>query len=320
VEPSTTPERGLPSADKLGDLMPGSGHLVHMPSHIYIRTGYYKKAIEANIKAILADEDYIAHCQASGIYPAGYYPHNIHFLYASSFFAGNSALAIDAARKVASKVSPAFIDDSHFSQEFLTARYHAFILFEKWNEMLTEPHPGEEFLHAAAVWHYGRGMAFFAKGQYSRAEAETAKLEALQNSETFKEKYGEDAETTKVARIAMCMLKGQQALETGNNAEAIVYFEKAKDVEDALVYNEPATWLLPVRWVLGPLYLQQGEAVKAEKMYREDLDKNKDNGWAIYGLMQSLEAQERQYDMAGMQRWLEEAWQWADVECRLIEF
>jgi len=320
VEPSNTPERGLSSADKLGVMMPGSGHLVHMPSHIYIRTGFYKKAIEANMKAILADEDYIAHCQAAGVYPAGYYPHNIHFLYASSLFAGNSEMAISAARKAASKVPGEFIDDSHFSQEFLTARYHAFILFEKWNEMLTEPHPGQEYLHAAVVWHYGRGMAFFARNQHSKAEGEIGKLGDLISTDLFSEKYDENAETAKVAQIALNILSAQRARELGDIEQSITYLEAAKEFEDQLVYNEPATWSLPVRWILGSAYLKKGDAKRAEQAFREDLSKNRDNGWAIYGLMKSLEAQEQQSELNELNDWFDASWQWADVECRLLEF
>ncbi len=320
VEPSDDPERGLPSADLLGNLVPASGHLVHMPSHIYIRTGYYKKAIETNLKAIVTDEDYIAHCQAHGVYPAGYYPHNIHFLYASSLFAGNGGMAVEAARKVVSKLPADAINDSHFTQEFLTAIYHAFVVFKKWNEMLTEPHPGKDHLHATIVWHYGRGLAFFAKNQISRARNELLSIETLMESDAFNEKYPGNSETTKVGHIAINMLKAQDAIEKEHIDEAINFLEVAKDYEDGLAYNEPATWSLPVRWVLGALYFKDAQYERAEKAFREDLGKNKENGFALYGLIQCIQKSNAHPNISDLQARMDNAWKWSDQEPSMLYF
>ncbi len=320
VEPSTTPERGLPSADRLGELVPGSGHLVHMPSHIYIRTGFYQKAINSNLNAILSDEEYIAQCQAQGVYPGGYYPHNIHFLYSSSSFAGNREMAISAARKLRNKISPDKIDDSYFTQEFLTALYHAYVIFESWNEMLTEPAPSEKHMHAMVVWRYGRGLAFMAKKLDEKAENERKQLQSLIESESFTSVYPEGSETYKVGQIALNILNSQHKIGQGNLSEGIADLEKARSFEDALLYNEPVTWSLPVRWIEGAAMLQANQPERAEDLFREDLAKNRDNGWSLYGLAQSLRDQHRDEEAVEVEKEFREAWKWADIPGRLIQF
>jgi tetratricopeptide (TPR) repeat protein len=320
VEPSTTPERGLPSADRLGLLVPGSGHLVHMPSHIYIRTGFYQKAINSNLNAILSDEEYIAQCQAQGVYPGGYYPHNIHFLYSSSSFAGNREMAISAARKLRNKISPDNIDDSYFTQEFLTALYHAYVIFESWNEMLTEPAPSEKHMHAMVVWRYGRGLAFLAKRMDEKAENERLQLKSLVESEPFTSLYPEGSESYKVGQIALNILNAQQRINNGDLSEGIADLEKARSFEDALLYNEPVTWSLPVRWIEGAALLHADQPEKAEALYREDLTKNKDNGWSLYGLVLSLRAQHREEEASEVEKEFQEVWKWADIQGRLMQF
>ncbi|MBS0000480.1 MAG: hypothetical protein KFF73_15985, partial [Cyclobacteriaceae bacterium] len=320
VEPSTSPERGLPSADRLGDLVPGSGHLVHMPSHIYIRTGLYQKAINSNLNAILSDEEYIAQCQAKGVYPGGYYPHNIHFLYAASSLAGNREMAISSARKVRNKMPAEAIDDSYFTQEFLTALYHAYVIFQAWNEMLTEPPPAQEHMHARVVWHYGRGMAFLGKKLETRASNELAELKKLIEEETFNSKYPEDSETFKVGQIALHVLMAQQKISRGDLKGGIGDLEVARSNEDALRYNEPATWSLPVRWIEGAVLLQDNQPDQAEILFKEDLDKNRDNGWALYGLAESLKARNLNQEAELIEKQFAEAWKWSDIEGRLMIF
>ena len=320
VEPSTTPERGLPSADRLGILVPGSGHLVHMPSHIYIRTGFYQKAINSNLNAILSDEEYIAQCQAQGVYPGGYYPHNIHFLYSSSSFAGNREMAISAARKLRNKIAPDNIDDSYFTQEFLTALYHAYVIFQSWNEMLTEPAPSENHMHAMVVWRYGRGLAFLAKKMEDKAENERLQLKSLVESEPFTSLYPEGSESYKVGQIALNILNAEHKIIQGDLSEGIADLEKARYFEDALLYNEPVTWSLPVRWIEGAAFLQADQPGKAEALFREDLTRNKDNGWSLYGLVQSLREQHRDEEASEMEKEFREAWKWADIPGRLMQF
>jgi tetratricopeptide (TPR) repeat protein len=320
VEPSTTPERGLPSADRLGNLVPGSGHLVHMPSHIYIRTGLYQKAINSNLNAILSDEEYIAQCQASGVYPGGYYPHNIHFLYASSSLAGNREMAISAARKVRDKLPSEAIDDSYFTQEFLTALYHAYVIFGAWNEILTEPAPSADHLHALVVWHYSRGIAFMAKKLENKALGELEQLKNLIEGETFMSKYPEGSETYKVGQIALNILTARHKIVDGNIKGALENLALARTHEDALNYNEPATWSLPVRWIEGAVLLKDNQPGRAENIFREDLAKNRDNGWALHGLAESLKAQDRQQDVKEVEKLFKIAWQWADVDARLMYF
>lgn len=320
VEPSTRPERGLPSADRLGGLVPGSGHLVHMPSHIYIRTGFYQKAINSNLNAILSDEEYIAQCQAQGVYPGGYYPHNIHFLYSSSSFAGNREMAISSARKLRNKILPENIDDSYFTQEFLTALYHAYVIFGSWNEMLTEPAPSEKHLHAMVVWRYGRGMAFLAKKMDSKAQKERNALKTLIESEPFTTLYPEGSESQKVGQIALNILNAQQKINQGDLIGGIANLEKAREFEDALLYNEPVTWSLPVRWIEGAALLEAGQPEKAEQIFRDDLTKNRDNGWSLYGLAESLRKQNREKEAMEVVKEFEKSWQWADIPGKLMRF
>jgi hypothetical protein len=289
-----------------------------MPSHIYIRTGFYQKAVTSNLNAILSDEEYLAQCQASGVYPGGYYPHNIHFLYAASSLAGNREMAISAGRKVRSKMPVDAIDDSYFTQEFLTALYHAYVIFEAWNEMLTEPPPATEHLHALVVWHYGRGMAFFGKNLENKAMNELEQLKKLIEGENFTAKYPEGSESWKVGRIALNILVARQKMEQGDLNGALASLAVAREHEDALAYNEPATWSLPVRWIEGAVLLKDKQAEKAEMVFREDLEKNRDNGWALYGLVESLKAQERQQEAREVEKQFTIAWQWSDVEGRLM--
>lgn len=180
VEASDDPDRGVPSADKLESLMPGAGHLVHMPSHIYMRVGRYADAAAANERAILADEDYIAQCQAQGLYPVGYYPHNIHFLWWAAELEGRSEVAIDAARKTAAKAHHELAAEVAPIQNFLAVPLYTFVRFARWQEILTEPAPAENVKYARGIWHYARGLAFTAWGDLARAEQELAALEALQ--------------------------------------------------------------------------------------------------------------------------------------------
>jgi tetratricopeptide (TPR) repeat protein len=174
VEASNDPDRAERSADRLGPLMPAAGHMVHMPAHIYIRVGRYADAAEANERAILADEDYLAQCQAQGLYPVSYYPHNLHFLWAAATFEGRGAVAVNAARKVAEKVPHHHAGALSWTADFPVTPMLAYIRFGRWQDMLTEPKPPAHEPYATAIWHYGRGIAFVARGQLDRAGAELA--------------------------------------------------------------------------------------------------------------------------------------------------
>lgn len=320
VEASPTPDRAVPSADLLGGLMPGAGHLVHMPSHIYIRVGRYSDATEANIKAIAADEDYITQCRVQGIYPAAYYPHNVHFLTASLSMEGRSAEMIEAAKKVGHHHGDEMMNMPGFGFPHLLHAIPMFtdVRFGRWNEVLATPRPGDSTFHLA-IWHYARGLAYVAQGQLPEAEKELAQTR----------KHAADPELDKllvfdinslgaIARIGVDVLEGELLAARKRYPEAIAALRRAVAKEDALLYSEPPDWPIPPRHNLGAVLLAAGQAAGAEKVFREDLTRHRNNGWALLGLAQSLEAQGK--DAAEARAAFEKAWAKADVKISAARF
>ena len=181
LEASSNAAKAEAAADRLTDLVPGSGHLVHMPSHIFFRVGRYNDAVEANIKAADVDEAYIAQCNAQGFYPAMYYPHNIHFLWASASMQGQSALSLQSARRVVENVRVEQVEQFPTIQFFRTVPMLSLVRFGRWDDILVEPEPREDFAFARAIWHYGQGVALAAQGQGDEALAELAAIEALED-------------------------------------------------------------------------------------------------------------------------------------------
>ena len=313
VEATSTPERGVPSAEKLESLMPGAGHLVHMPAHIYMRVGRYADASESNVRAIAADEDYLAQCQAQGLYPVAYYPHNVHFLWAAATMEGRSAVAIDAARKVAAKLNHNLLHDAVSLQDFQSVPYYALVRFGRWEEMLTEGQPPKNLAFTTAMWHYGRGTAFAARGQYERARQE---LEALRVQRSSPQLTGAELAGTPlpaIADLAAKILEGELAARERNVDAAIASLTAAVAMQDAQRYNEPPTWHYPVRQSLGAVLLAAGRPADAEAVYREDLRRNPENGWSLFGLARSLEGQQKEGAAEEVWRRFRRAWGRADV-------
>ena len=320
VEPSTNPDRAVPSAERLANLMPGAGHLVHMPAHIYIRVGRYADASEANIRAIAADEAYIAQCQAQGLYPIGYYPHNIHFLWAAATLEGNSEVAIDSARKLADKVPRGGLADFPSLQDFLVTPYYAFTRFGQWEEMLSEPPPPNDLVFTKAIWHYGRGVAFTATGQMDRAEHELSELLKLTADSSLEELIINQSPARDILGVASKALAGELAAKKGAFDEAIRFLQEAAAIQDGLRYSEPLPWHQPVRQVLGAVLLEAGRPAEAEAVYRNDLEWNRKNGWSLYGLLQALRAQGKTSEAAKTQEEFEDAWARADVTLTASRF
>lgn len=320
VEATSTPDRGVPSADILESLMPGAGHLVHMPSHIYARVGRYADASASNERAMLADEDYIAQCQAQGIYPIGYYPHNIHFLWSASTMEGRSKVAIDAARKVAAKMPQDFLKEYVAGQDFMATPYFALVRFGKWDEMLTEGAPPKDLAFMNAMWHYGRGIAFAAEKQFERAEAERAALAVFKAHAQLQGVKAAGTPLVSVVELAEHLVLGEIAAKRGATNEAVSYFQKAVEMQDLQRYNEPPTWHYPVRQSLGAVLLEAGRARDAEAVYMEDLKQNRENGWSLYGLSKALRAQERNAEADAIQARFDRAWERADVKLTSSRF
>lgn len=313
VEASSNPARAEQAADTLLTLVPGSGHLVHMPAHTYWRVGRYHDASEANVRAAAVDEAYIAQCNAQGFYPAMYYPHNIHFLWAAASMEGRSAVAIDAARKVAANVRLEQIQEFPTVEFFKTIPLLALTQFGRWDEILAEPMPDPSLDYATAIAHYARGTALARKGDLAGARAERAKLVPLRDTTKIMFLDTNDYPAVTLLQIADALLQGDIALESGATAQAITHFRRAVELQDGLPYTEPPFWYYPTRQSLGAALLRAKRAAEAEAVYRRDLRDYPHNGWSMFGLLQSLEAQGKTTEAAETRRMFEHAWGLADV-------
>ncbi|SIS52494.1 hypothetical protein SAMN05421766_102558 [Zobellia uliginosa] len=309
------PDKGVKSADKLASLMPGAGHIVHMPSHIYIRVGRYLDAVKTNQLAIVADEDYISQCFAQGLYPLAYYPHNIHFLWSSASLLGASEIAIDAAKKTAEKVPVGELKDLPFLQDFAATPLLAYTRFGKWNEILTIPAPNAEIKHLNLIRHYARGIAFIKKGNITKAQEELKAIAVLKEDPAL-ESIVATANNASVhaANIAYEVVSGELEAFQGNYTRAIEHLERAVRFEDGLTYTEPAAWHIPTRQNLGAVLLKAEQYEKAEKVYTEDLNILRQNGWSLMGLYQSLRLQGKKEEAQTIKTEFDKAWEHADIK------
>ncbi len=319
VEASFEPERALPCAKRLASLMPGAGHLVHMPAHTYIRVGMYKEAEEANVHAIHADEDFIQDRKAQGFYTMAYYPHNIHFLYAASAMAGRSKVAIQASRDLVEKVPDELVREVPPLEMFKPIAYFSLTQFGKWEEIMKEPAPAAEFKYTTGIWRYARGRALAATGKMDEAKTE---LDALTK---LTEEAGPDLMISlnsgkSLLQIATDVLAGEIAVGEGRTDDAARSFNQAIAIQDRLVYEEPAPWHQPVRQNLGAALLAGNRPAEAEQVYREDLKRNPNNGWSLYGLTQSLKTQGKKKEAAAEKKRFQKAWQRADVKLAASRF
>ncbi|WP_082859159.1 hypothetical protein [Microbulbifer sp. Q7] len=313
IEPTNNPARAEKAADTLKDLMPGAGHIVHMPAHIYQRVGRYHDAVMANERAIVADEDYISQCRAQGLYPMAYYPHNIHFLWFANTAMGRSAQAIDAANKTASQISDETLQAMPMLASFRVLPYWTLARFGKWDEVLALPEPPQDlFLNAA--WHYVRGLGLISKGQLDKAQGE---LKALQNSvadPALDYPLFSPNTAKRILTIAPEVLAGELAAARKDYDTAIKHLSRAVRLEDGLVYTEPAEWHYPPRLALGAVLLDAGRADEAETVYWQDLQRRPDNGWALFGLAKAMRAQGKDAEAALIDARFKRAWRDADVK------
>lgn len=293
VESTTTPERAEQAADTLMPLMPAAGHMVHMASHIYQRVGRYADAIRSNQLAVLADEDYITQCRAQGLYPMAYYPHNIHFLWFAATYDVQSGLAIDAAKKVAAKIPDAALAEMPLLAGFRVVPYWANVRFGRWSEVLAEPAPPASSVFLTAAWHFARGMAFVAANRITEAEASLDALRPLMPNPALDAPLFSPNTGRAIMSIAPDVLAGEILAAKGQFDAAIARLEHAARLEDALVYTEPSEWVFPVRHSLGAVLLEAGRPAEAETVYWDDLKTNRENGWALTGLVQALKAQKK---------------------------
>ncbi|MEC7368386.1 MAG: hypothetical protein VX709_03785 [Pseudomonadota bacterium] len=318
VESSSEPERAEQPADRLINQVPGAGHLVHMPSHIYYRIGRYADASRANELAAAVDEKYIAACNAQGFYPAAYYPHNIHFLWSSSSMEGRSAVAIEAGKKVANNVKIEMIDQFPGVEFFKTIPIQSLVQFGLWDEILKEDPPAERLEYANGIWHYARAVAFANKGEIEKAQAEQAAISTFKENQDILFLDSISYPASMLLQIAEALASGEIALAGNDPESAVSHFTSAVAIQDKLPYTEPPFWYYPSRLSLGKALLASNLAAQAEQVYQRNLERYPRNGWALYGLMLALSAQGKETSAVAAR--FDTVWANADVTLTASRF
>lgn len=320
IEPTSTPERAEKAADTLLNLMPAAGHMIHMASHIYQRIGRYADSMKSNQLAIAADENYITQCHAQGLYPMVYYPHNIHFLWFAATMDGQSKVAIESAKQAAGKIDDEVLKAIPLTAIFRVTPYWALARFGHWQEILEQPAPPSTNPFLIGSWHYVRGLAFVAMRQPLQAEQELIALRKIMKNPSLDNPLLSKNTTSTILSIAPEVLAGEIAAAHGQFDQAIAYLEKAVRLEDALVYTEPSEFHLPPRLALGAILLEAGQPTEAETVYWEDLRRNRNNGWALYGLIQALRAQKKDDQARLIEARFKKAWERADITLQASRF
>jgi len=324
VEAGPNPEHGLPSADRLRDYAPAAGHLVHMPSHIYMRVGQYHDATLANERAVKADRNYIRHCRALGYYPGAYYPHNLHFLWWAQLVEGRSQDALRTANQAAAYALENYCGPTK-AVEAPRLRHLPWLTlarFGQWDEILVlaQPPNTNDFLVDRALWHFTRGLACAARKNVASAEREQLTLGAIAASDEAKRLSSPVFPVADTLAVAAHWLAGKVAGARSDTRLMIEHLQKAVAAEDAIPYMEPSYWPVPVRPALGAALLQSGDAAQAERVFREDLRRWPRNGWGLFGLEHSLRDQGKSASAALVAREFEAAWKRADVQLTLEWF
>jgi tetratricopeptide (TPR) repeat protein len=320
VEASADPQRGVEAADRLRTLIPGSGHLVHMPAHIYARVGRWNDAVIANQVAIEADQKYLSMCRGNyqGVYPLGYVPHNPHFLWFAASMQGSSRIAQQAARMTADRVNmPELMREPGFAglQHYWMTPWFDDVRFGRWDEIRARPNPAPDLPYITAIWHYAQGMAAVRQNRMSAAQEHHASLEKLADDPTIEAMMMWDRYPLSLATaIAERTLRAELALVRGDTATAIAALREAVEIEGRVPYDEPPLWHVPVRQSLGVALLQAGDAAGAEEVYREELRRNPANAWSLKGLVVALQQQGKTEQAAQAQREFSLATQHADVQ------
>jgi len=311
VEASSQPERALPCAERLPGLMPGAGHLVHMPAHIYMRVGRYHEAVERNQQAAHADEQYLADQHPTGEYADGYYTHNLHFLWASLAMEGRNVEAMKAARDLTATITEEEARKERGKELYLSMPIFSMIRFSRWEELLKEPPPPKGLRLMEGMWRLGRGLALVATGRLPGAEGEHVVLAGL-TKQIRRDRTTEEKTERAMLKIAERILSGEIAAHRQRYDDAVRLFEEAMKIEEALPYSEPPLWPLSVRHHLGAALLLADRPSEAEAVYRADLLRYPDNGWALIGLMQSFRAQQKNDQAAETEDRFKKAWTHAD--------
>jgi tetratricopeptide (TPR) repeat protein len=309
VEASRSPQRALAGASKLPAMAPAAGHLVHMPAHVYIRTGDYEAAVKTNQLAAAADRAYLKASGVQGIYPMMYYSHNLHFIAMCAAMNGNYPEAKKNADMLAAHVAPG-VKMMPPLEGFMTIPIAVEVRFHKWDTLIAMKQPDPSMQITTVFWHFGRGMALAGKGETSKAEAELKLVSDAEKAtpEDMPFAMPVNNKAKDVLKIAENVLAAKIAMAKKDGDAAIEKLQEAVAIQDTLKYDEPSDWFFPVRESLGAALLMKGDAAGAEKVFREDLDRNPRNPRSLYGLQEALKKQGRDYDAGFVEKQFNTSW------------
>jgi len=308
TEASSDPKRAVPYAQRLGRLMPGAGHVVHMPFHTFFRVGMYKEAVEANRQAVIVDEAYIARSTPVGIYPQGYYPHNVHSLMVSAQMAGDGATVIESADKLGQIVSDAVAKNITWVQPIKAAPYFAHAQFSDTKTILSLADPGADFPYVQAMWRYARAVGLANAGDVLTAQAEVDAIAKLEQANDFGNLVAGGVPAKEVLQLAQHVARARIAQANKDSAGAISHFQTAVALADTFAYSEPPYWYYPIRQSLGAVLLLAGDLDNAEEVLRASLVRTPNNGWALFGLMKLYEQRGDKPSAKAAKQLLDKAW------------
>ncbi len=319
LEASPYPEKALPAAERIDKLMPGAGHIVHMPSHIYFRLGRYAEAVESSRRGAAVDREYIRKWNPQGNYREMFYPHNIYFEWAALMMEGRSAEVLRAARDLSAIYSYEMARSRPFVEFFMPVALFSLARFGRWDDILRQPRPPNELRYLTGMWHYARGLALAARGQPNKASFEKERLADIAVAVASRVPLVGNSPAV-LLRLASTVLAGELAARRGRTEEAVHYLREAVQLHDQLRYDEPPAWYYPVRQALGAVLLVAGRVKEAEQVYRDDLEKHPSNGWSLFGLAKCLRVQHRDEDATAVEVVFRRAWARADVALEASRF
>jgi tetratricopeptide (TPR) repeat protein len=313
IEASNFAERAVPCADRLGSLMPGAGHLVHMPTHIYVRLGRWEEAVEHNAMAVHVDQEYLDARHPTGVYPIGYVPHNYHVMWEALTMTGRSTEALAAARAIQSKVPIEVVHTIPPLEYFSPVVLFTLVRFSRWDDVLAEPAPDADLRYTTGIWYYARGLAHAAKGNLDSAGVALDSVRAI--AEKIPPEQTANLNSSRaLLQIAAHHLAADIAARQGHVDQAVRAFRSGIAIEDDLVYDEPTAWIIPLRQPLGEVLLAAGRPKDAERSYRQDLIRYPNNGWSLHGLAEALKAQGRTREADTVERRFRKVWEKSDVK------
>ncbi|HEU5436591.1 MAG TPA: tetratricopeptide repeat protein [Telluria sp.] len=308
MEASTHPDKALPAARVLARQIPGAGHIVHMPSHIYYRIGMYKDALQSNLDAIAADEKYFSRSDSDPMYKGAYYPHNIHFVMVSALMGGEGKTALSAASKLDKALGPELVKEFASLQPIKAAPYFSHVQFSSPEVLVALPDPGPDFALVKAMWHYARATGFARKGALAEAGKEVEALAALERTADFKPIVAWGVPAPEIVHTARAVATGRLADARGDLPGAIKAYQEAVAVQDQLPYTEPPYWYYPVRQSLGSALLRAGRLDEAEQVFRASLARTPSNGWALRGLIEVYRKRGDTAALAAAQKRFDATW------------